>query len=169
MIATWLKCSTWKVFVPFRGAPFGNLEGPLHPIRARQIVIIKSIYLHIVVPKSAFELRKSSASRGRKYYFRVRVNNNLKSERHGYLLHLSRWDNLVLWTCFLNLWLTVTAVQDSLINALRVQCHLSASRQFFHLEKWFSWLLAANNCNDLLINDFRSRKRHSLRSTRPKT
>ena len=129
-----------------------------------QNVIIKSIYLHIVVPKSALELRQSSASRGRKFYFRVKVNNNLKYERHGYLLHLNRWDNLVLWTCFLNLWLTVTAVQDSLICL----CQFPASRQFFHLQKWFWWLLAANNCKDLLSNDFRSRERHSLRSTRPK-
>ena len=50
--------------------------------------IIKSIYFHTVVPKSTFELRQSSVSTGRKFYFRVRVNNNLKSERHGYLLHL---------------------------------------------------------------------------------
>ena len=27
----------WKVLVPFGGAPFRNLEGLLHPIRARQI------------------------------------------------------------------------------------------------------------------------------------
>ena len=80
-----------------------------------QNVIIKSNYLHIVVPKSTFELRQSSVSRGRKFCFRARVNNNLKSKRHGYLLHLNRWDNLVLWTYSPNLWLTVTAVQDSLI------------------------------------------------------
>ena len=133
-----------------------------------QNVIIKSNYLHIVVPKSTFELRQSSVSRGRKFYFKARVSNNLKSERHGYLLHLNRWDNLVLWTYSLNLWLTVKAVQDSLI-CFREKCQLPASRHFFLLEKWFWWLLAANNCNDLLSNDFRSRKRHSLRSTRPKT
>ena len=80
-----------------------------------QNVILKSIYLQLVVPKSAFELRQSSVSRGRKFYFRARVNNNLKSKRHGYLLPLNRWDNLVLWTYSPNLWLTVTAVQDSLI------------------------------------------------------
>ena len=114
----------WKVLVPFGGAPLRNLEGLLHPIRARQIEkrllflqngIIKSIYLHIIVPKSTFELRHSSVSRRRKFHFRARVNNNLKYERHGYLLQLNRWDNQVLWTYSPNLWLTVTAFQDSLI------------------------------------------------------
>ena len=80
-----------------------------------QNVIIKSIYLHIVVSKSTFELCQSSVSRGRKFCFRARVNKNLKYERHRYRLHVNRWDNLVLWTYSLNLWLTVTAVQDSLI------------------------------------------------------
>ena len=114
----------WKVLVPFGGAPFRNLEGFCiqsgHGKFEKRLLllqngIIKSIYLHIVVPKSTFELRQSSVSRGRKFCFRARVNNNLKSERHGYLLHWNRWDNLVLWTYLPNLWPTVTAVQDSLI------------------------------------------------------
>ena len=114
----------WKVLVPFGGAPFRNLEGFCiqsgHGKFEKRLLllrngIIKSINLHIVVPKSTFELRHSSVSRGRKFYFRARVNNNLKSKRHGYLLHLNRWDNLVLWTYSPNLWLTVSAVRDSLI------------------------------------------------------
>ena len=98
----------WRGFCIQSG--HGNFEKRLLLL---QNVIIKSIYLHIVAPKSTFELCQSSVSRGRKFCFRARVNN--KSERHGYLLHVNRWDNLVLWTYSLNLWLTVTEVQDSLI------------------------------------------------------
>ena len=113
----------WKVPVPFGGAPFRNLEGLLHPIRARQIwekiiVIAKChnkeyLFTHSSAQICIWIALIPAASRGRKFYFRARVNNNLKSERHGYLLHLNRWDNLVLWTYSPNLWLTVTAVQDS--------------------------------------------------------
>ena len=130
--------------------------------------IIKSIYLHIIVPKSTFELRQSSVSRGREFYFRARVNNNLKSERHGYLLQLNRWDNLVLWTYSPTCGLLLRQFKTRSF-VFRVKCQLPASRQFFRLEIWFWWLLAANSCKDLLSNDFHSRKRHSLRSTRPKT